>query len=279
MRGRQLLPGVPGGGQTAGPASGVVAALAVQVTATVVEIDHKTREVTLKAADGREETFVVDEAAKNLDQVKKGDVVVATYAEALAYEVKKGGTTGIAAVRDREARREAGRGHRPRDDRDGHDHGDRREGPDGHLQGAAGQHADDQGQGRGEAQGSEGRGPGRDHLHAGARPLGREGEEEQVNNRTGGCHDSITQVYRSARRRGGAGHGQPRRGGRHHARVPGPRRQMGVHARTAVCRLHDRRHVRRDEDRRQQRPGIRVRVRLQLHRQSGDAPRHQTGPP
>ena len=82
--------------ETAAPA-GVVEALSVQVTATVVEIDHKKREVTLKTADGREETFIVDEAAKNLDQVSKGDVVVATYAEALAYEVKKAGAAGAAA--------------------------------------------------------------------------------------------------------------------------------------------------------------------------------------
>ena len=85
--------------ETAKPVSGTVAAAAVQVTATVVKIDHKTREVTLKAADGREETFIVDEAAKNLDQVKQGDVVVATYAEALAYEVKKpGAAAGGVAV-------------------------------------------------------------------------------------------------------------------------------------------------------------------------------------
>jgi Cu/Ag efflux protein CusF len=85
--------------ETKAPVSGTVASAAVQLTATVVEIDHKKREVTLKAADGREETFVVDEAAKNLDQVKKGDVLVVTYAEALAYEVKKpgAGSTGITA--------------------------------------------------------------------------------------------------------------------------------------------------------------------------------------
>jgi Cu/Ag efflux protein CusF len=77
--------------ETAKPASGVVAAATVQVTATVMWIDHKMRKVTLKAADGRQETFVVDEAVKNLDQVKKGDVLVVTYAEALAYEVKKPG--------------------------------------------------------------------------------------------------------------------------------------------------------------------------------------------
>ena len=82
----------------AAPVSGVVAAQTVKLTATVVEIDHKTRAITLKAADGRTESFVVDEAAKNLDQVKKGDVVVVNYAEALAYEVKQGGATGSTAV-------------------------------------------------------------------------------------------------------------------------------------------------------------------------------------
>ena len=84
--------------ETAKPASGVVAAAAVQLTATVVKIDLKKRQVTLKTADGRKETFVVDEAAKNLDQVKKGDVVAVTYAEALAYEVKKPGTAVAGTV-------------------------------------------------------------------------------------------------------------------------------------------------------------------------------------
>ena len=46
--------------ETAKPVSGTVASAAVQVTSTVVEIDHKKREVTLKAADGREETFIVN---------------------------------------------------------------------------------------------------------------------------------------------------------------------------------------------------------------------------
>jgi len=61
------------------------------VTATVVKIDQKTREVTLKGEDGKEFSFVAGEDVKNLAQVKPGDKVTATYAEALAYEVKKGG--------------------------------------------------------------------------------------------------------------------------------------------------------------------------------------------
>ena len=84
--------------ETAASVSGVVAAQSVELTATVMEIDHKTRAVTLKAADGRTESFVVGEAAKNLDQVQKGDVVVVTYAEALAYEVKTGGATGSTTI-------------------------------------------------------------------------------------------------------------------------------------------------------------------------------------
>jgi Cu/Ag efflux protein CusF len=62
------------------------------VTATVVKVDQKTREVTVKGEDGKEFSFVASEDVRNLAQVKPGDVVTATYVEALAYEVKKGGT-------------------------------------------------------------------------------------------------------------------------------------------------------------------------------------------
>lgn len=63
----------------------------IDVTATVAKIDHQTREVTLRTEDGRELSFIASEDVKNLPQVQVGDVVTATYAEALAYEVKKGG--------------------------------------------------------------------------------------------------------------------------------------------------------------------------------------------
>jgi len=91
-------------GQT--PASspkGEVVVASVDVTATVAKIDHKTRVVTLKADDGQQYTFVASADVANLDQVKKGDLVTATYTEALVYEVKHGGkvgeeTTAAAAV-------------------------------------------------------------------------------------------------------------------------------------------------------------------------------------
>jgi hypothetical protein len=68
------------------------------VTATVTQIDQKTREVTIKADNGKEFSFVAGDAVKNLAQVQKGDRVTATYTEALAYEVKKGGTAGAGSI-------------------------------------------------------------------------------------------------------------------------------------------------------------------------------------
>jgi len=65
----------------------------VEATAIVTAIDQKTREVTLQKEDGTEVTFVASEDVKNLAQVKKGDVLRVVYGEALAYEVRKGGTT------------------------------------------------------------------------------------------------------------------------------------------------------------------------------------------
>lgn len=70
----------------------------VKVSATVTQIDQKTRQVTLKGSDGQEYSFVAGDAVKNLAQIHKGDLVHATYTEALAYEVKKGGKAGASTV-------------------------------------------------------------------------------------------------------------------------------------------------------------------------------------
>jgi hypothetical protein len=86
------LTSVAGAQAPAAPIAGEAVVASKEVTATVTKINHKTREVTLKAADGQEYSFVAGDAVKNLGQVKKGDVVIAVYAEALAYEVKKGGS-------------------------------------------------------------------------------------------------------------------------------------------------------------------------------------------
>lgn len=75
------------------PTKGDTMTSTVEVTATVTKIDHKTREVTIKTPAGDEYTFVAGAEVKNLDQVNQGDTITATYAEELAYEVKKGGQT------------------------------------------------------------------------------------------------------------------------------------------------------------------------------------------
>ena len=77
---------------------GEVMMASATVTATVVKINQETREVTVKAEDGKEHTFVASEDVKNLAQVKPGDVITATYGEALAYEVKKGGQVADVAT-------------------------------------------------------------------------------------------------------------------------------------------------------------------------------------
>jgi hypothetical protein len=77
---------------------GEVMMASATVTATVLRINHETREVTVKAEDGKEHSFVASEDVKNLAQVKPGDVITATYGEALAYEVKKGGQVADVAT-------------------------------------------------------------------------------------------------------------------------------------------------------------------------------------
>lgn len=81
----------------------------IELQATVTAIDQKTRMVTLKGADGKESTFYVDERARNLPQVKVGDVVKLTYVEALAWKVNKSHKTAPSpVVETAEARTPAG---------------------------------------------------------------------------------------------------------------------------------------------------------------------------
>ncbi|HSZ34576.1 MAG TPA: hypothetical protein VK772_14775 [Puia sp.] len=65
------------------------------VTATVLSVNQKSREVTVKMQDGQTHSFIAGDDVKNLAQVKKGDIITAVYTEAIAYEVKKHGATGV----------------------------------------------------------------------------------------------------------------------------------------------------------------------------------------
>jgi Cu/Ag efflux protein CusF len=60
---------------------------AVQVTATIKDIDYDTREVTLLGEDGSTTTLQIGPEARNLNQAKKGDKVKITYLEALMLDV------------------------------------------------------------------------------------------------------------------------------------------------------------------------------------------------
>jgi len=71
--------------QSAGPNS---ASSVVSTTATVLDVDQKTRMVTLRTAEGEVVHFQADESIRNLPQVKKGDQVTATYYESLALRLR-----------------------------------------------------------------------------------------------------------------------------------------------------------------------------------------------
>jgi Cu/Ag efflux protein CusF len=88
----------PASAQTAPPMGGVVEAGYTMLTATVVRVDLKTREVELRDEKGKTFSITVNEAVKNLDQVRPGDVVNATLTESVAYEVKRPGQASPGTV-------------------------------------------------------------------------------------------------------------------------------------------------------------------------------------
>lgn len=88
--------------QEPGPARGGAAAAAgtAQLIATVEAIDAAVRTLTLKGSNGNVQTLGVGDELRNLLQVKVGDRVVVTYAQALALQLKKVG----AEIRERVGR-------------------------------------------------------------------------------------------------------------------------------------------------------------------------------
>jgi hypothetical protein len=80
----------------------------VTVTAKVIKIDQKTREVTIKTDDGKKYSFIAGDNIVNLPQVKKGDIITAVYTEAIAYEVRKHNKQTGVTVTDAAAAAEPG---------------------------------------------------------------------------------------------------------------------------------------------------------------------------
>lgn len=76
---------------------GVVLADVLEVKAVVQAIDVKKRAVALKDNKGRTFTLKADKAVKNLDQLKKGDVVLADFVESMAISLRKASAPQSAA--------------------------------------------------------------------------------------------------------------------------------------------------------------------------------------
>jgi hypothetical protein len=63
------------------------ASQSMTVSAVVEAIDHETRIVTVRKADGEELTFTASEEARNLGQVSVGDLLIAEYVETIEIQV------------------------------------------------------------------------------------------------------------------------------------------------------------------------------------------------
>jgi hypothetical protein len=61
----------------------------VEATGTVEAVDYGKRTVTLKGPEGRSRTIKVDPSVKRLQEIKKGDQIVARHTEGLAIYVSK----------------------------------------------------------------------------------------------------------------------------------------------------------------------------------------------
>ena len=79
--------------QTQNPAP-IVKQNVVKATLTITAIDQAKRSVTLRSANGDEDTYTVGPAVQRFNQLKVGDKINATYQEAIVFEVRKPGATG-----------------------------------------------------------------------------------------------------------------------------------------------------------------------------------------
>jgi hypothetical protein len=57
------------------------------VRARVIAINHDTREITLRGPAGNTETVLVSDEVRNFDRIRRGDNVVITYHQSIAYEL------------------------------------------------------------------------------------------------------------------------------------------------------------------------------------------------
>lgn len=72
-----------------GAKPGMAVIKSVEVSATVIDINYQTREVTLKGPEGKLKKIVVGPEVKRLNEVKQGDTVVARLTKAASITVSK----------------------------------------------------------------------------------------------------------------------------------------------------------------------------------------------
>ena len=70
-----------------GEKPGVYAVNTAELTASVVGIDYKSRNITLKGPEGKEVTLKVGKKVEHFKHIKKGDEVVVRHTEAVAIAV------------------------------------------------------------------------------------------------------------------------------------------------------------------------------------------------
>jgi hypothetical protein len=69
----------------------IVLSDSVTMKATIVNVDKKKREITLRDDQGKQEVVAVSDEVRNFDQIKKGDVLEVEYHRAAASALQKAG--------------------------------------------------------------------------------------------------------------------------------------------------------------------------------------------
>lgn len=94
------------------PGAGAVTE-AVQLQGKVKSVDKKTRAVVVVGPNGNEILFNLSDEVRNFDQIKVGDLVTLTYAQALVLELRKVANDGIRVRVDKEETLTAKPGDKP----------------------------------------------------------------------------------------------------------------------------------------------------------------------
>jgi Cu/Ag efflux protein CusF len=103
---------IPASSTIAAPAQQVrdFAAETISAKATIVAIDRENRMVTLRGPRGNDVAVHADERVQRFNELKVGDIVTATYTEAVAVRVRKPGTAAPPKQTDSTVRQPDNRG-------------------------------------------------------------------------------------------------------------------------------------------------------------------------